>query len=274
MAPEIIKSPPTAAAWLQALGEPTAQRVLAWGQAQTAACLADVFGYHAVQAGWPGFDGLQTNRMPHRWHAQQEFDAQRPLPDVSFDSRAWPWAAESLDLVVLPHTLERSADPHTCLREVERVLIAEGQVCIIGINPWSFWGRQLRRQPMQPAQPAADGLLPVPGAALGQLIAPHRLRDWLQLLGFEVQLQRYAGWTPTWRSERWVQRWSWLDAVGRRWCPVLGGVYLIVATKRVPGGHLLSGRTWRKVPSRSAFPAPAASLDAPVRAHPTPESLP
>ena len=107
-----------------------------------------------------------------------------------------------------------------------------------------------------------------------QPIAPHRLRDWLQLLGFEVQCQRFAGWTPTWRSERWVQRWSWLDAVGRRWCPVLGGVYLIVATKRVPGGHLLSGRTWRKVPSRSAFPAPAASLDAPVRAHPTPESLP
>ena len=51
MAPEIIKSPSTAAAWLQALGEPTAQRVLAWGQAQTAACLADVFGYHGLQLG-------------------------------------------------------------------------------------------------------------------------------------------------------------------------------------------------------------------------------
>jgi len=243
---------------LHALGESTAQRLLDWGQAQADACLVDVFGYHAVQAGWPGFDALRSNRMPHRWHAGQEFDQSAPPPDVSFDSRAWPWAAESLDLVVLPHTLERSADPHTCLREVERVLIAEGQVCIIGINPWSLWGRQLQRQ-RTPAQ---------------QLIAPHRLRDWLQLLGFEVKLQRYAGWTPTWRSERWVQRWSWMDALGERWCPILGGVYLIVATKRVPGGRLLTGRTWRKVPSRSAFPAPAASIDAPVRAHPTPESLP
>ena len=118
--------------WLQVLGEPTAQRLLAWGQAQADACLADVFGYHAVQAGWPGFDALRSNRMPHRWRAQQEFDEAAPPPDVSFDSRAWPWAAESLDLVVLPHTLERSADPHACLREVERVLIPEGQVLITG----------------------------------------------------------------------------------------------------------------------------------------------
>jgi len=271
MARQIIKSPFAVPPWLQVLGEPTAQRLLAWGQAQSDACLADVFGYHAVQAGWPGFDALRSNRMPHRWHAQQEFDDAAPSPDLSFDSRAWPWAAESLDLVVLPHTLERSADPHTCLREVERVLIAEGHVCIMGLNPWSFWGQRMRRQQLKAA---AQSLAPGPAQASVQLIAPHRLRDWLHLLGFEVQWQHFAGWTPTWRSERWVQRWSWLEPLGRRWCPILGGVYLIVATKRVPGGRLLSGRSWRKVPSRSAIAAPVASIDAPVRAHPTPESQP
>jgi SAM-dependent methyltransferase len=262
MARQIIESPLAVPPWLAALGEPTAQRLLAWGQSQADACLADVFGYHAVQAGWPGFDALRSNRMPHRWRARQEFDDESLAADVFFDSRAWPWAAESLDLVVLPHTLERSADPHACLREVERVLIAEGQVVITGINPWSFWGQKLRRQQ---ARWAHDALAPW----LVQPIAPHRLRDWLHLLGFEIQLQRYAGWTPTWRSERWVQRWSWLEAMGCRWCPVLGGVYLIVATKRVPGGRLLEGRAWRKVPSRSAMAAPAASIGAPP-AHRTP----
>jgi SAM-dependent methyltransferase len=271
MARQIIKSPLAVPSWLQVLGDPTAQRLLAWGQVQSDACLADVFGYHAVQAGWPGFDALRSNRMPHRWHAQLEFDAAAPTPDLSFDSRAWPWAAESLDLVVLHHTLERSADPHTCLREVERVLIAEGQVCIMGINPWSLWGQRMRRQQ---SRSAVQSLTPGQVQPVVQLIAPHRLRDWLHLLGFEVQLQHFAGWTPTWRSERWVQRWSWLESLGQRWCPILGGVYLIVATKRVPGGHLLSGRTWRKVPSRSAMAAPAASIDAPVRAHPTSESQP
>ena len=258
MARQIIGSPSPVPPWLQSLGEPTARRLLGWGQAQADECLADVFGYHALQAGWPGFEALHSNRMPHRWLAQQEFDETDVSCALSFDSRAWPWAAESLDLVVLPHTLERSADPHACLREVERVLIPEGHVLILGVNPWSLWGRQLLRAPAQ------DGLAPWPV----QAIAPHRLRDWLHLLGFEIQLQRFAGWTPTWRTERWVQRWSWLDTLGRHWCPFLGGVYLLVATKRVQGGRLLSGRAWRKVPSRSAIPAPAASIEAPVRASP------
>lgn len=245
------------ASWLQPLGEPTARRLLAWGQAQADECLADVFGYHALQAGWPGFDALRSNRMPHRWRAQQEFDdACAPPAALAFDSRAWPWAAESLDLVVLPHTLERSADPHACLREVERVLIPEGQVFILGINPWSLWGRQFRAVPSTGNRVDAGPLLPRP-------IAPHRLRDWLHLLGFEIQRQRFAGWTPTWRSERWVQHGSWLDTVGRHWCPFLGGVYMILATKRVHGGRLLSGRAWRTVPSRSPMPAPAASIEAP-----------
>lgn len=265
MARQIIESPPVSPPWLRGLGAPTAQRLLAWEQAQAQNCLADVFGYHALQAGWSGLDALEHNRMPHRWRAGLEFDALAPAPALAFDSRAWPWPAESLDLVVLPHTLERSADAHACLREVERVLIPEGQVFITGLNPWSAWGWRLRRSLTRPAM--AD-----PGNDLVQMIAPYRLRDWLHLLGFEIQILRFAGWTPTWSSERWVQRMAWLDTLGRRWCPMLGGVYMVVASKRVPGGHLLPGKAWRKVPSRTALVAPAARLHDPARSCPDPES--
>ena len=247
MAREIIESPPNMQPWLPGLAAPTVQRLLAWEQAQTEAVLADVFGYHALQAGAWGVDALAANRMPHRWRARLEFEAPDVPADLGFDSRAWPWPAEALDLVVLPHTLERSADPHACLREVERVLIPEGQVLITGLNPWSLWGWQQRR-----AQRVATG----PAAWPVQAIAPHRLRDWLHLLGFEVQVQRFAGWTPNWSSERWVQRMAWMDTVGQRWCPIVGGVYLLLATKRVPGGHLLPGKAWRKVPSRAAGAGP------------------
>ena len=265
MARQIIESPPELPSWLQGLGVPTVQRMLAWEAAQAQDCLADVFGYHALQAGWSGVEALAHNRMPHRWRAGLEFDGLAPEPGLSFDSRAWPWPAESLDLVVLPHTLERSADAHACLREVERVLIPEGQLFITGINPWSFWGWRQRRSRQRLS---VSGHLDWPV----QMIAPHRLRDWLHLLGFEIQLQRFAGWTPTWSSERWVQRTAWLEALGRRWCPVLGGVYLVVATKRVPGGRLLPEKTWRKVPSRPALVAPAARLHDASRACSDPES--
>ena len=185
MARQIIESPPELPSWLQGLGVPTVQRMLAWEAAQAQDCLADVFGYHALQAGWSGVEALAHNRMPHRWRAGLEFDGLAPEPGLSFDSRAWPWPAESLDLVVLPHTLERSADAHACLREVERVLIPEGQLFITGINPWSFWGWRQRRS-RQRLSASGHPDWPV------QMIAPHRLRDWLHLLGFEIQLQRFA----------------------------------------------------------------------------------
>ena len=239
-------------------------RLLAWEQAQADELLADVFGYHAVQLGCPALQALRSNRMPHRWQAQVEFEwpdqrvvgggafalpSSAPGPDVWLDSRAWPWQADSLDLVVLPHTLELSSDPHACLREVERVLIPEGQVLITGLNPFSLWG-------MKAWQPAWRK--PVQGPSL---IAYRRLRDWLRLLGFEVQVSRFGGWTPALGSERWLQRLQWMDRAGERWWPILGGVYLLMATKRVPGGRLLEARPWRKLRSPAAVTAPVARSD-------------
>jgi hypothetical protein len=261
MESQIIESQLSQDAWLSQMGQPVASRLLLWEQQQADELLADVFGYHAVQLGWPQLQALRSNRMPHRWQACAEFEwpnislespaamesldgessptpqnlASAEGPDLWLDSRAWPWQADSLDLVVLPHTLERSADPHACLREVERVLIPEGQVLITGLNPMSLWGWK--------------------GSSL---IGYRRLRDWLRLLGFEVQVSRFGGWTPALGSERWMQRLSWMDTVGQRWCPILGGVYLLMATKRVPGGRLIEGRRWRAVRSPAAATAPIA----------------
>ena len=46
-----------------------------------------------------------------------------------------PLASQSMDLVVMPHVLEFSKDPHQILREAERVLMPEGQIIIAGFNP-------------------------------------------------------------------------------------------------------------------------------------------
>lgn len=264
MEDQIIGNKHSRDAWLAPLGQPAASCLLAWEQQQADGLLVDVFGYHALQLGWPALQALRHNRMPHRWLAQAEFEAEFEMefkgslpegsPDPSslveadlwLDSRAWPWPADSLDLVVLPHTLERSADPHACLREVARVLIPEGQLLITGFNPWSLWGWQQRRK--TPLQPSG-------------LMGYRRLRDWLRLLGFEVQVSRFGGWTPALRSEAWMQRLTWMDTLGERWWPILGGVYLLLATKRVPGGRLVEGRRWRTVRSPATAAAPVARCD-------------
>ena len=103
--------------------------------------VSDVFGFHALQIGLPELDGLRANRMPHRWVA---LDAGHAPPDstkraaVFAHGDALPFPERSLDLVVLPHTLELARDPHRTLAEVERVLMPEGRLVILGFNPASL----------------------------------------------------------------------------------------------------------------------------------------
>jgi SAM-dependent methyltransferase len=44
----------------------------------------------------------------------------------------------------MAHALEFHDDPHQILREVERVLIPEGELIITGFNPISIWGLRQR----------------------------------------------------------------------------------------------------------------------------------
>jgi hypothetical protein len=121
---------------------------------------------------------------------------------------------------------------------VERVLVPEGRVVIAGFNPASLWGlRQRAGRIRQGLGIRRDGPLFLPSA--GDFLGYWRLRDWLRLLGFEVEAGRFGCWRPALHSERWLQRFAWMDRVGDRWWPVLGGVYFLVAVKRVRGMRLV-----------------------------------
>ena len=234
------------------------QYLLDWERRQVDAAVADMFGYHALQLGVPQLDGLRDNRMPHRWLATENPAASTPdsAARASFYTHfsALPFPAQSLDLVLLPHALELSDDPHATLREVERTLVPEGKVVICGFNPVSLWGwRQTRGHVYRRL---GWGHLYLPSA--GEFIGIRRLRDWLNLLGFEVEVVQFGCYRPAVRSERWLQRWEWMDRMGARWWPVLGSAYFLVAVKRVRGVRLL-GATWKAVPAMSRKPTAAVT---------------
>lgn len=235
--------------WLQT---PPGRYLLAWEQERYDELVADVFGYYALQLGLPELEGLRANRMPHRWLALKAWGAPR-APQASAaqlyaDAVALPFGAASLDLVLLPHTLEWSVDAHAALREVERVLVPEGRVVVSGLNPWSLWGlRQWRAQAYQ--RLGAGGQLYLPPAR--QWLAPGRVRDWLRLLGLELETLSFGCFRPALKSSGWLARHSWLDDLGPRWWPVLGAGYVIVAVKRVPAMRLLEP-AWRTRPAASA----------------------
>lgn len=244
MSPEPLKSD-SLHDWLDT---PPGHYVLAWEQAQCDQALADVFGFHALQLGWPELDALRANRMPHRWLGCNSLVGvpSKRQGVLMTESVALPFPDASLDLVVLPHTLELSCDPHATLREVERVLVPEGRVVVLGFNPTRLWAlrRRWRQEPL----------------GVGELIGHWRLRDWLQLLSFEVASNSLGCYRPVLKSQAWLQRLSWMDHVGPRWCPILGAVYCMVAIKRVRGMRLLEA-AWKRPAARSARAVTTASKE-------------
>ena len=232
-------------AWLQT---PPGQYLLAWEQAQLDAAVADFFGFHAVQLGLPELPGLRANRMPHQWLAVDSASAATGAALLcEFD--ALPFESASLDLVVLPHALEMARDPHQTLRECERVLRPEGRLVILGLNPVSLWGLRQNLARLT----ARRSYLPQSGDFIGYW----RLRDWLRLLSFEVDCARFGGYCPPLRSEKWLDRWAWIEGTGSRWWPVLGAVYFISAVKRAHGLRLIGLAKQSKRAALATAPAVA-----------------
>ena len=262
--------------------------------------VADVFGYHALQLGWPDIAALQANRMPHQWLAlghpadnaaagmvtstgtplacttvastntsstnttstnttstnttSTNTTASTTSAALVTDFAALPFAEASLDLLVMPHTLEFSQDPHATLREAARVLVPEGRVVICGLNPTSLWGWRQQRGRM--ARKAGVGSLYLPDG--GEFIGYWRLRDWLRLLSFEVESSSFGCYRPAVRSAAWLERLAWMDTLGSRYWPILGAAYCITAVKKVRGMRVL-GASWKKSPRRATAPVAVAA---------------
>ena len=229
--------------WRQWLATPAGSYLLSWEQSQVDALVSDIFGYHALQLGMPELVGLRANRMPHQWLALSETHALPEGQDFQFaaHSIALPFKADSLDLLVMPHSLELSLDAHASLREAERVLVPEGHLLITGLNPTSLWGWRHKRAQWY----RRWGFHGLSSPACDELIGYWRLRDWLRLLGFEVKVSQFGCWRPALDKPKWFERWALMDKLGANWWPILGGAYVIVAVKKVPGGRIL-GATWKQ----------------------------
>ena len=198
-----------------------------------------------MQIGLPRLDALKASRMPNKWLADTDTEKQGAADIatlrsvvIAHDLAEMPFASQSLDLVVLPHVLEFSSEPHQVLREVERVLIPEGRLIICGFNPASMWGlRQFS------GRLSGAPYLPLDG----EFISMPRLKDWLKLMNMEVSHGDFGCYAPPCRSEKWLQRFGFIEKAGAHWWPFLGAVYVVQAIKRVKGMRLI-GPVWSRQP--------------------------
>jgi SAM-dependent methyltransferase len=193
----------------------------------------DIFGFHALQLGMPGMDLLRESRIAHRMRV-----AHLGEPDLYAKGHELPIATQSIDLAVLPHCLEFADEPHAILREVDRVMMPEGRLVIVGFNPWSLWG-------LRSALGYSRNAYPWNGHFLSLL----RVKDWLALLGFDVSAGRLIGYAPPFDSEKLRRRFGFMEPAGDRWWAVGGAVYMLQAVKRVRGMRLITP-AWQEKTAR------------------------
>lgn len=252
---QIIRSTASLASWLQT---PAGQYLAAWEAAQFDRVVSDVFGFHGLQLGLSPLPALRNSRIRHCWVAENEVSPLtadgNPQLGLFADSVALPFKDQSLDLVVLPHTLELSIDPHATLREVERVLVPEGRVIISGFNPMSLWGLRQTRSQWYSRLGFSNYFLPPEIDFIGY----RRLRDWLKLLSFEVEGGRFGCYLPSVQTPSLIAKFNWMDKAGDRWWPILGSVYFLAAVKRVRGMRLISP-VWKHAKLGSAKAVPSVN---------------
>lgn len=170
---------------------------------------------------------LDVNGAPHKRPTDSRVEAAltgaRTSRVVAYPDTI-PFEGRSVDVALLPHTLDFSRDPHQVLREVSRILVPEGHVVILGFNGFSLWG--LRRLLARPPRPAPW---------CGQFFGLARIRDWLELLDFECTHGTMLYYRPPIQRDTLRDRFYFLEKAGDRWWPLTAAVYLLVAKKRVPG---------------------------------------
>ncbi|WP_440904271.1 class I SAM-dependent methyltransferase [Catenovulum sp. SX2] len=176
-----------------------------------------VFGYHLLKVGSLSaeIDSLACP-IKHQVNVATLGDRQGVVADIHH----LPFKENSVDAVLLSHTLDYTHDPHQILREAHRVLVANGYLFITGFNPMSL-----------------AGLFKIlPGrkhSALKQarFFSTNRIGDWLNLLGCEVVNDQRFIYGPLGHQPRHFHN-RWLPAITHQYLQRFGAVYLLVARKR------------------------------------------
>ena len=136
-------------------------------------------------------------------------------------SHCLPFAENSIDGFLLANELDFAQDPHEILREVDRVITQNGYVIISGFNPLSLAG--------------IAKFLPVKRGNIlhdARFFTSYRIKDWLQLLGFEIVEQRQVMFSTLFFQQKWKGAVKLQDYLAS-YLPWCSAVYVILAKKRV-----------------------------------------
>ncbi len=229
---------------------PAGAQLRRWEAMQLDRLLGHTLGEVALQLGAPFGDVLRS--APHGIKLVSVRDdilgdIDRAHCRLCFE--ALPYEAEAFDLVVLVHALDRCADYRQVINESLRVLVPQGRLVILSLNPWGPWWRR-RGQKLA-----------------NDLRRPLTVQEVRAALGESAQLDRgrFGVYNPSLSDDpHEVARWTWIEKAGDRWWPALANAYLLSAIKRETGMRLV-GRAQKSPLLKKAWPQTVAAQEAQMR---------
>lgn len=140
---------------------------------------------------------------------------------VEGDLHELPILTGSVELVVIPHTLEFIDNPQKLVSEACRVVKPEGLIVIFGFNPISMWGLRkiLYKKNHSPWN--------------ANTIQAYKVKSWLRLADFQMEMHKSALFTPPLSKQNAHKKMQFMETVGKKFLPMFGGIYILIARAKV-----------------------------------------
>jgi SAM-dependent methyltransferase len=154
-----------------------------------------------------------------------ELENRALCPVVQAEPENLPFEPESVDMVLMHHTLDICEDPYQAVREGAIALKPGGLLIVLGFNPYSSWGVRALMQGRQGKASIWNS----------RFIRSGRVEDWMHLLNFELERHERHVFTPPFMRPKWLSQNRFLSKLQQSVLPFSGSVYLLVGYKQVLG---------------------------------------
>ncbi len=188
--------------------------------------LPGLYGVHLAQIGIDPLRNLaESSSITHNFIIYHKLELGMQSNSIVAKAVELPLEHNSVDVVLLHHTLDFTSSPHQVLREAARILRPGGHLLIVNFNPVSWWGisRLLTRASKKSVWQKAH------------FLSHHRLIDWINLLELTELRSLSDYFFPPCESPAVRRRFRWLQAFARKSIPKFGAFNVILARKDVGG---------------------------------------
>jgi ubiquinone/menaquinone biosynthesis C-methylase UbiE len=210
--------------------------------------IQQIHGYFLVQIGLVDFDLNSLSTITNRFYVSRNINETYGLEAIESHLSELPFQFESVDLFILPHTLEFVRKPSKLLKEIYHILIPGGKLILFGFNPLSLVGMSMLLKPR--SYQLWREKLPTTG----------QIKGWLIKSGFSVESLKIFCFRPPLLEKSVPNKFLFLESLGNLCFPYFGNLYMFVAEKKAIELKPIKKKLYaKKIPVRAGFPEPSTN---------------